>query len=244
MPTGESPSATLAHPDTLALPEAVQVLDDTLAARTSCRAFKSEPVPDETIRAILSTAQRTASWCNSQSWQLAVSRGDGTDRLRDALYARASEPDPSDTDFPFPAEYRGVHRDRRRESGFQLYNAMEIARGEKERQRAQMLENYRFFGAPHVAILHVDEALGPYGAVDCGAYVSTFLAAATAHGVATIAQAALAAYPALLRQELGLGEDRKIVCGISFGYADASHPINQYRTSRADIDEVVDWIDA
>nr|WP_066166627.1 nitroreductase [Gordonia hydrophobica] len=214
-----------------------------MIARTSCRAFTHESVPDETIRAILTMAQRTASWCNSQSWQVAVTRRDGTERLRNALYAHAAEHEPTSTDFPFPAEYRGVHRDRRRESGFQLYNAVAIERGEKERQRAQMLENYRFFGAPHVAVLHVDEQLGPYGAVDCGAYVSTFLLAATTHGVATIAQAALAAYPDVLRTELGLSDDRKIVCGISFGYADSLHPVNGYRTSRADIDDVVDWID-
>lgn len=217
-------------------------IDRTLAARSSCRAYTPEPVPEETIREILLAAQRTPSWCNSQSWSLAITRDAGTERLRKALYEHASEHAQADTDFPFPTEYRGVHRERRRESGFQLYNALGITRDEKDRQRAQSLENFRFFGAPHVAILHVDEALGPYGAVDCGAYVSTFVLAATARGVATIAQAALAAYPDVIREELGLGEDRKIVCGISFGYADPDHAVNGYRTSRASVDDVVEWV--
>lgn len=223
--------------------ERQDVLEELLDARVSCRGFTSDPVPEDTIREILTMAQRTASWCNSQSWHLAVTSGAGTERLREALYSAASADVVEETDIAFPREYRGVHKQRRRESGFQLYNALNIERGDRERQRAQTLENFRFFGAPHVAIIHTDEALGAYGAVDCGAYVSNFLLAATSLGVATIAQAALAVYPAVLRKELGLTEDRRIVCGISFGYSDTAHPVNSYRTSRAAIDDIVDWTD-
>ncbi|BBY67031.1 nitroreductase [Mycolicibacterium helvum] len=224
--------------------DAATTLTHLLAVRASCRAFKPEPVAEGTIRAILATAQLTASWCNSQPWQLVVTSGAGTERLRDALYAAASSDHLETPDIPFPREYRGVHRDRRRESGYQLYSALGIERGDHPRQMAQTLENFRFFGAPHVAVIHTDEALGPYGAVDCGGYVSNFLIAATAHGVGSIAQAALAMYPNVLREELGLTTDRTVVCGISFGYPDIDHPTNGYRTSRAPLDEVVDWITA
>ena len=33
------------------------------------------------------------------------------------------------------------------------------------------------------------------------------------------------------------------VCGISFGYEDRDHPVNQYRTRRALASEIVNWID-
>jgi hypothetical protein len=46
------------------------------------------------------------------------------------------------------------------------------SRGDKAAYAKQALENYNFFGAPHVAIIHTDEALGIYGAIDCGAYVT------------------------------------------------------------------------
>ena len=224
--------------------DAAETLAHLLAVRVSCRAFRPEPVAEQTIRAILTTAQLTASWCNSQSWQVAITSGAGTDRLRDALYGAASSGHTESSDIPFPREYRGVHRDRRRESGYQLYTALGIERGDHKRQMAQTLQIFSFFGAPHVAIIHTDEALGPYGAVDCGGYVSNFLLAATAHGVASIAQAALAMYPNVLREQLGLTTDRTIVCGISFGYPDPDHPSDSYRTTRAPIDEVVDWIDS
>ena len=78
---------------------------------------------------------------------------------------------------------------------------------------------YNFFGAPHVAIIHTDEALGIYGAIDCGAYVGNFLLAAQALGLGTIAQAALARHSGLIRRHFRLGDDRRVVCGISFGFA-------------------------
>jgi nitroreductase len=228
---------------TFAPTDRASVLRALLDERTSSRAFSSRAVPIETIEKILALAQRTPSWCNSQSWRLAVTSGAGTDRLRSALYDAARGDLVEDTDFEFPREFRGVHGQRRRESGFQLYDALGIPRGDGQRRREQMLQNFKLFGAPHVAIVHVDDALGPYGAVDCGAYVTSFLLAATAMGVDTVAQAALAMYPSVLRRELGLSDDRRIVCGISFGFADRAHPVNSYRTARADVADVVNWID-
>ncbi len=158
------------------------------------------------------------------------------------MYKAASERAPPVTDFEFPREYKGVYLDRRRESGFQLYNALGIQRGDKAAYNKQMLENFRFFGAPHVAIITSDEALGIYGAIDCGGYVSNFMLAAQASGLATVPQAALAGYADVVRKHLGVGEDRRVVCGISFGYADETHLANSYRTNRATIPEAATFI--
>ena len=125
----------------------------------------------------------------------------------------------------------------------QLYNAVGVARGDREAYRRQELRNFQLFDAPHVAIITTDEALGEYGAIDCGGYVANFLLAAQANGVATVAQASLAMYPEVLRDALGLAADRRVVCAISFGYADPAHPANSYRTSRADLASTVRWVD-
>jgi nitroreductase len=85
--------------------------------------------------------------------------------------------------------------------------------------------------------------LGTCGAIDCGAYVANFALAAHSVGIASIAQAALAAYPDFWREHLELGEDRRIVCGISFGYEDPDHPANGFQTSRAGIGEAANWVD-
>lgn len=221
-----------------------EILDDLARRRHSCRAFQPQAVPHAMIEAILRTAQRSASWCNSQPWQVTVTEGAGTERFREALYNHALSGAPEESDLPRPEEYRGVYKERRRESGYQLYDAVGIERFDKDARQRQALENFRFFGAPHVALITNDAALGLYGAVDCGAYVGTFLLAAQAHGVGSIAQAALARYGPFIRSYFGIGDDRQLVCGISFGFADAAHPINAYRTSRADLGEAVQWADA
>jgi nitroreductase len=224
--------------------EAIAVLEDLLASRFSCRAFLPEAVPRTTIERILTAAQKTASWCNSQPWQLAITSGAATQKFRDMIYAAAASGAPMTGDFPFPREYRGVYLERRRESGFQLYNALGIARGDKAGYNRQALENFNLFGAPHVAIVHTDEALGVYGAIDCGGYVTSFMLAAQALGLATVPQAALAFHSALIRQHFGLGDDRRVVCGISFGYPDRAHKANSYRTTRAGLAETVTFVDA
>jgi nitroreductase len=221
----------------------IAVLEELMAARFSCRSFLSQPVPRATIERILTAAQKTASWCNSQPWRVEITSGPATETFRQAMYGAASSGKPSSGDFPFPREYQGVYLERRRESGFQLYNAVGIARGDKAGYLKQSLENYNFFGAPHVAIIHSDEALGVYGAVDCGGYVTSFMLAAQALGVATVPQAALAFHSDVVRQHFGLGDDRKVVCGISFGYPDRSHQANSYRTTRATIADTVRFFD-
>lgn len=222
--------------------EPIDFLDQLLNARFSCRAFKPDPVPQETIDRLLMAAQRTPSWCNSQPWQVLITGGAGTEKLRQLLVDAARSNPQNTSDFAFPREYSGVYNDRRKESGFQLYNVLGIARGDKAAYARQMLENFRFFGAPHVAIITTDEALGVYGAVDCGGYVGNFLLAAQALGLGAIAQAALASRSATLREHFDLPPERRVVCGISFGFADPEHKANSFRTSRASLEAAVRFV--
>ncbi|CAN7201129.1 nitroreductase [Acidovorax sp. LjRoot129] len=221
---------------------AFDTLQALLHTRYSCRAYQPEPLPRATIEQILAAAQRTASWCNAQPWQVHIASGATLSRLREAFAAVAPTTRPV-PDLPWPREYRGVYQERRRECGWGLYEALGIAKGDREASARQAAQNFRMFGAPHVAIVTSDEALGTYGAVDCGAYVSSFMLAAHSLGVGSIAQAALASYPGVLREVLGIGDDRTIVCGISFGLADLSHPANHFRTTRADPADSVVWRD-
>jgi nitroreductase len=221
----------------------IGVLEELLNERYSVRAFLAREVPRETIERVLVTAQRTASWCNSQPWQVVIASGAAKERFRKLIYAEASSSAANDHDFTPPREYLGVYLDRRRESGFQLYNTLGIPRGDKAGYGKQALENYNFFGAPHVAIIHTDEPLGIYGAIDCGAYVSNFMLAAQALGLGTIPQAALARHSGLIRRHFNLGDDRKVVCGISFGFADTAHKVNSYRTSRASVADTVTFVE-
>ncbi|CAM2175473.1 nitroreductase [Burkholderia orbicola] len=219
----------------------LDALRSVLEARFSCRGFLSKEVPAETIDAILSAAQRTPSWCNSQPWQIIVTRPTATNRLRSALQAAPALPSDQWEIAP-PAAYRGIYRDRRRTCGLQLYESVGVAVGDREASARQAEENFRLFGAPHVAVVTTEALLGTYGALDCGAYVNNFMLAAASLGVAAIAQAALASKAQVLRQILSIPPERHVVCGISFGFADALHPANAFRTERAPLDQVVTFV--
>lgn len=216
-----------------------EALERLLTDRWSCRGFTDEQVPRDVIERLLTIAQRTPSWCNVQPWELVITSGDETVRLKEALRESI---DFAGTDFDFPTAYHGVYQERRRASGWQLYEAVGVQKGDREASAVQMMRNFEFFGAPHVAIITTDADLGVYGAIDCGLYIDSFLLAAQALGLGACAQAALAGGAPFFRKWFDLPETRKVVCGISFGYADPDHPTATYRTARASYDDVVTFV--
>lgn len=215
-------------------------LDALMMARFSCRAYRSDPVPRQTIEAIVDTARRVPSWCNAQPWQLTITSGKETEAFRSALRQQAMS-GAHDPDLAFPASYPGVYGDRRRTCGWQLYDAVGVTKGDREASNRQAMRNFDLFDAPHCAIVSSPAELGAYGALDCGGFVTAFCLAAEAAGVATIPQAAVASFAPFLHSYFNIPEDRLILCAISFGYADMGDPANGFRTRRAAVENIVEW---
>ncbi|MBV6725556.1 nitroreductase [Nocardioides daeguensis] len=217
---------------------ASDVLEGLLTTRYSCRAFTDRAVPEEDLRRLFTIAQRTASWCNSQAWQVELLSGEAAEALSARLLDRLQDPTER-PDIATPEAYEGVYRDRRRTCGRALYDAVGIAQDDPMGRLNQALENFRFFGAPHVAIITSPVALGTYGVMDCGGYVANLLTAAETLGLDAIAQGAIAMYSDAVRDHLDVPEDRWIVCAVSIGYADAEHPANGFRTERESVANAV-----
>lgn len=213
-----------------------------MSERWSCRSYRQDPVDEETLRSIFATAQQTASWCNTQAWQVHLLQGDALTDFSAALTAHASQ-DPrnqlASSDFPLPARYVGVFKERQRDAGFKLYASLGIERNDYEARTAQSLRNFSFFEAPHGLIITTDRDHGIYGAIDCGAYVANLMNAALERGVASVAQGAFAIHAGKVRELLDLPEDRLVVCGVALGFPHDEHPVNQFRTSRASLAELV-----
>lgn len=234
---GTAPAAGLAGDD---MPPGLAALDALMRTRRSCRAFLPGPLPRPLIAAVLATAQRAASWSNTQPWWLHVVSGAPLEAIRGDLFARSEAPPAPELDWP--REIRGAHRERRRECGWGLYAALGIGKGDRAASARQVRENFRFFGAPHVVLVTCDAALGTHGVMDCGAWVFAFLLAAAAAGVDAVAQGAVAAHPDVWRRRLDIAADHRIVCAVAFGRADPAHPANAFRAGRAPLDEVVTFV--
>jgi nitroreductase len=196
---------------------------------------------------MLTMAQRSPSWCNSQPWQVIVTEGDGTERFRKGLYEYAFSATKGGSvalqgsDFPFPERYVGVYKERRRECAWRLYQSVGVSFGDRVGSARQTMENFRLFNAPHALIMTTDRELGTYGVLDCGVYLGHLLLAAQSLGIAAIPQAAIAGCAQFIREYFEIPEDRAILVGMSFGYVDEDHPANRFRTDRARLEAVASW---
>jgi nitroreductase len=236
------------HKPEAELTASADVLSELLVQRFSCRGYRPDPIPNETIAAMLAIARNAVSWCNSQPWQVHVTSGAATERLREAMFARASADMgagtmTAQTDLPFPANYTGVYKERQREVGWQLYEAVGVAYGDRVGSAKQMLENFRLFGAPHALLITTERSIGTYGVLDCGSYLGTLVLAAQSLGIGMIPQAAFANYCPMLREFFDVPDGRDIVCGASFGWPDMDHPANSFRSRRAELGDTVTWLE-
>lgn len=205
--------------------------------RYSCRAFLPQPVPRAEIDRILAVAEMTPSDCNSQPWEVFFASGPALERLRAELLAAAGGQEPATTDVPPIAKYTGLYQDRRRACGWALYEAVGVTKGDRVASGKQAMENFRFFGAPNVAIFTSPKSLGERGLFDTGIYLGHFLLAAQSLGIGAVPQGAISHYAAVIRRHLPIPEELQIICGVAFGYSDTGHAANSFRTTRAPRDE-------
>lgn len=212
-----------------------------LARRSSTRAFLDKPVSDEQVRAILDAARWTPSGVNIQPWQVAVVRGKTKQKLADALIAaRAAGPATPDYQY-YPAQWFDPFKERRKQCGLALYQALEIRREDTDKQKTAWNNNYRFFGAPVGLLLFLDRRLGQGAWIDMGMFMQSIMLAAQAQGLATCPQASLGEYPDVVRGLLGIDDSLALLGGIALGYADPDAAVNRYRTERAPVDTFTRW---
>ncbi len=207
-----------------------------LLARRSVRAFRPDPVPPEMLRRVFTMAQQAPSNCNVQPWVVHVVSGEAAHRMRELLSGHVLGGGPASPDFEREGGYPGVYRERQIGSARALFTATGVAREDVAARNASMFRNFRFFDAPHAAFVFMP-AWGSYReACDCGMYAQSLMLALVAEGLGSCAQGALAHHAALVRRELGVGDDLRLLFGISFGYPDEEHAANTVRTDRAALD--------
>jgi nitroreductase len=213
-----------------------------IRGRHATRAFRPEPVPEDTMRRIFSLAGTAPSNSNAQPWQVEVVSGAARQRLAGALQTAHAERRTS-VDFPYSdGMYAQVHQARRAAFGAELYGTLGIGPDDHTARAAYDAESLRFYGAPHAAFLFVHGDGEARLAADVGAYMQTLLLAMTGYGVDSCPQGLLSFYAETVRAELGL-IGGKLLVGISFGYADEAAPVNRVKTERAPLESTTAFHD-
>ncbi|MDB6001874.1 MAG: oxidoreductase, partial [Rhizobacter sp.] len=118
-----------------------------------------------------------------------------------------------------------------------LYGALQTARDDRAARDAQFERNFRFFDAPVALLVTIDARMGSGCYMDLGMCLYGLMLAVTAHGLGSCAIGALASYPGLIRDTLGLDAGRNIVCGIAIGYPVIDAAENAVRTARIETTE-------
>jgi nitroreductase len=220
--------------DTFAIPSA-SVLE-AISSRRSIRAFQPDPVPRETIEQLLTLAGMAPSGSNIQPWNVHVVQGSKRQELSRVLLEAHHGGVEGDPEYHYyPKVWRAPFLERRRQTGWLLYESLGIARGEHEKAHAYRGTNYNFFGAPVGLIVTMGRDMEHGSWIDIGAFVQTLMIAARGFGLHTCAQAAFSNYGGLVRATLDIPESEIVVCGVSIGHADLDHPANRARTPRAEI---------
>lgn len=219
--------------NTDALREAV---DWAITTRRSIRAFLPDPVPQDEIEAILSTARYSASGMNMQPWRVHVLTGVAKSRLSAVIAALDDDPAQAQAllepyDY-YPREWFSPYLERRRKVGWDLYGLLGIAKGDKDRMHAQHGRNYRFFDAPVGLFFTVDRELQQGSLLDYGMFLQSVMVAARGRNLHTCPQAAFLKFHRHIADFLDIPGGQMLICGMSLGYADESSIENTLATER------------
>ena len=217
------------------------------AARTrrSIRAYKTDPVPPELLREIVSVARHAPSGSNIQPWRVHVLTGRTLERVGDAIKHAFLSDEPGHTrDYEYYTDpVVEPYLSRRRQCGWGLYGTLQIGRGDYERSKAYRARNYEFFGAPAGLVFTIDRNLEKGSWLDYGMFLQTIMLAARARGLHTCSEASIASYPDVVRRELGLTRDWVVICGMAMGYADPDDVINTFQPPRIEVEDYATFLD-
>jgi len=216
-------------------------LIEGLKSRRSIRGFKPDPIDHATIAQILEVAGRSPSYTNTQPWEVAVVTGAKRDALSKILHDLAESGAPVSSDVPNPTSWPQAAAERSKTHNINRFKALGIGREETSRRNELRLENFKFFNAPCVMFIFMDEGCGTWSTMDMGSFINTLTLAALGHGLGSCLQASLANYPDAVREFLGVPPSKKLLVGMSLGVPNLDAPLNAYHSTRMAVSDFVTW---
>jgi len=218
-------------------------LKEAISSRFSARAFLDTPVHKAVVEDILQHASRAPSGSNMQPWKVYVAAGEKRDELVEAALSSVATKKAEPPEYPiYPAELPPVYGDRRFETGMALYRVLGIDRGDRAARNKQLLENYRFFGAPVGLIFAVEKRFVPGQLPDLGMYMQNVMLLARENGLHSCPQAAWQLVNRTVHRVLNIPDDEIIYAGLALGHLDEAHPANTLTLDRASLESYTRFV--
>ena len=205
-------------------------VSSTVLARHSTRAFCSKrQVPISVVEDSLRLAQHSPSSTNLQPWRLTLVSGAALRRLSSALTSAFRSG--AELQLPaIPAPYQHY----RTTLGQHVYGpeGYNIPRGDTAAHMEAVARNFNFYNAPLIGVVTVDAELSDADVLSVGAWLQTLMLLLTEQGLGTQVSVSTVGYSDIIRQELGISGDMKILCTIGIGYEDEGEGINRLKMPR------------
>ena len=215
-------------------------LDRVIAERRSIRSFTQQSVPRRLITEVLQRAIQAPSALNLQPWEFTVVLGDEKERLSRLLlrsYHERRIPCSPGAKGPLPAELSA--------RGEESFEVMKSALDELGLAFEEFVNegSCRFYDAPVAIIISMRTVFSHHRYVCIGACLGYLALAAHSLGLGACPIGLIAAYEHEIREFLTIPDDREVIVGVALGYPDWGSPLNQFKTPRAPLEQVVRWFD-
>jgi nitroreductase len=210
-------------------------VSEAVLSRRSIREFTSEPIDNEIIKDLLALAARSPSGGNLQPWKIFVINDSTMKRFLE-FQEKWTEPEVPAYDI-YPSKLKEPYRTSRFELGEQMYEILGIGREDKDARIAQVMKNFRFFGAPCAFFCFVDRQMGPPQWSDLGMFLQTFMLLAKEAGLDTCAQEAWSMKHDSVSKFVKAEDSDILFCGMAIGYRDENAAVNSLNSKRRPLKE-------
>ena len=212
--------------------------------RRSIRGYKTDPIPREILEGIIHIAKHAPSSMNTQPWHFHVLTGEPLERIRKGNTEKMMAGSSVDREIKLNHGYEGPHRERQIEIAVQLFEAMGIARDDKERRMDWVMRGFRQFDAPVSIVITVDKALADdtIAHFDCGAATYGLVLAAWSKGIGSVINGQGIMQSSVVRENANIPEDQVIMTCVAMGYPDDSFVANDVKSRRSPNDKVASFI--
>ena len=220
--------------------DAVVLLDDVIRSRKSIRAFRPETVARHLLVEIIETARAAPSNFNSQPWGVYLLTGKAKRALSEAIL-QTHNANTLPPFSPFPQPMPPDCEARVNDFGQRYYSALGIDRSDVAARSRQTGRNFLFFDAPVGLIFTIHATLTKHSWLDCGLFLQSLMLAAHVRGLATCPQVSFVRFQSIIAEQLGLGPEEVVTCGMSCGYAEQA-AVNELDISREPVENFSRWL--
>jgi len=195
-------------------------VSNAIESRFSVRAFLDKTVPRETVADILRRAGQAPSGANMQPWKVYALSGEPLAKLVEASRYAMRDGVEEDAEYAtYPNPLPDPYNTRRFETGMGLYKALGIERADREGRFKQLLENFRFFGAPVGLFFTLAKIFVPGQLGDLGMFIQNVMLLARENGLHTCSQGAWQMVNKTVHRLAEIPDEELIFCGLALGYA-------------------------